>query len=121
MREFIDVTGKTEDEAVSKALAQLGLDRDDVSVEILERAKKGLFGIGYYLAVPALAASGGGTRSKRGSKTRGEAGIQTGGKAAAPQGEGQGKEDGAEGREAHSSQGGIPACSCGPGFRRRSG
>ena len=27
MREFIDVTGKTEDEAVSKALAQLGLDR----------------------------------------------------------------------------------------------
>ena len=30
MREFIDVTGKTEDEAVSKALAQLGLDRDDV-------------------------------------------------------------------------------------------
>ena len=26
MREFIDVTGKTEDEAISKALAQLGLD-----------------------------------------------------------------------------------------------
>lgn len=47
---FIDVTGKTEDEAVSKALAQLGLDRDDVSVEILERAKKGFLGIG---AAPA--------------------------------------------------------------------
>ena len=46
MREFIDVTGKTEDEAVSKALAQLGLDRDDVSVEILERAKSGFLGIG---------------------------------------------------------------------------
>ena len=43
---FIDVTGKTEDEAVSKALAQLGLDRDDVSVEILERAKSGFLGIG---------------------------------------------------------------------------
>ena len=43
---FIDVTGKTEDEAVSKALAQLGLDRDEVSVEILERAKKGFLGIG---------------------------------------------------------------------------
>lgn len=46
MREFIDVTGKTEDEAVSKALAQLGLDRDDVSVEILERAKSGFLGLG---------------------------------------------------------------------------
>ena len=26
MRQYIDVTGKTEDEAISKALAQLGLD-----------------------------------------------------------------------------------------------
>ena len=43
---FIDVTGKTEDEAVAAALAQLGMERDDVSVEILERAKKGFFGIG---------------------------------------------------------------------------
>ena len=43
---FIDVTGKTEDEAIGKALAQLGLERDDVSVEILERAKKGFLGIG---------------------------------------------------------------------------
>ena len=46
MREFIDVTGKTEDEAVSAALAQLGMDRDQVSVEVLERAKKGFLGIG---------------------------------------------------------------------------
>ena len=46
MREFIAVTGKTEEEAISKALAQLGLDRDDVSVEILERAKSGFLGIG---------------------------------------------------------------------------
>ena len=43
---FIDVTGKTEDEAIAKALAELGMDRDDVSVEILERAKKGFLGIG---------------------------------------------------------------------------
>ena len=43
---FIDMTGKTEDEAIKKALAELGLDRDDVSVEILERAKSGFFGIG---------------------------------------------------------------------------
>ena len=46
MREFIEVTGKTEEEAVAKALAQLGLDRDDVSVEILERAKSGFLGLG---------------------------------------------------------------------------
>ena len=46
MIKFIDVTGKTEDEAISRALAQLGLDRDDVSVEILERAKSGFLGLG---------------------------------------------------------------------------
>ena len=50
MREFIDVTGKTEDEAIRKALSQLNMDRDDVSVEILERAKSGFLGIG---AAPA--------------------------------------------------------------------
>lgn len=43
---YIDVTGKTEAEAIAKALEQLGLDRDDVSVEILERAKSGFLGIG---------------------------------------------------------------------------
>ena len=43
---YIDVTGKTEDEAINSALAQLGMDRDDVSVEILERAKSGFLGMG---------------------------------------------------------------------------
>ena len=43
---YIDVTGKTEDEAIRKALEQLHMDRDDVSVEILERAKRGFLGIG---------------------------------------------------------------------------
>lgn len=43
---YIDVTGKTEEEAVRKGLEQLGMDRDDVSVEILERAKSGFLGIG---------------------------------------------------------------------------
>ena len=51
MRKFIDVTGKIEDEAISKALTQLGMDRDDVSVEIIERAKSGFLGIG---ASPAV-------------------------------------------------------------------
>lgn len=47
MRETsIIVSGKTEDEAVQNALRQIGLDRDEVSVEILERAKSGFLGIG---------------------------------------------------------------------------
>jgi spoIIIJ-associated protein len=50
VQKFIEVTGKTDDEALSKGLQQLGLDRDDVSVEILERGKTGFLGIG---SVPA--------------------------------------------------------------------
>ncbi|MBQ8263871.1 MAG: protein jag [Oscillospiraceae bacterium] len=50
MTKFIEVTGKTEDEALASALAQLELSRDEVSVEILERAKSGFLGIG---AAPA--------------------------------------------------------------------
>ena len=46
MIKFIDMTGKTEEEAIRRALEQLGLERDDVSVEILERAKSGFLGIG---------------------------------------------------------------------------
>ena len=50
MLKFIEVTGKTKEEALSKGLQQLGLDRDDVSVEILEQGKTGFLGIG---SVPA--------------------------------------------------------------------
>ncbi len=50
MLKYIEVTAKTEDEAIAKGLAQLGLDRDDVSVEILNRGKAGFLGIG---SVPA--------------------------------------------------------------------
>lgn len=46
MRPYIDVTGKTDEEAIAAALKQLGMDRDDVSVEILERAKSGFLGLG---------------------------------------------------------------------------
>jgi len=46
----MEFTAKTEDEAIAKGLAHLGLDRDDVSVEILERGKTGFLGIG---SVPA--------------------------------------------------------------------
>ena len=50
MLKYIEVTGKNEDEAIAKGLAQLGLDRDDVSLEILERGRTGFLGIG---SVPA--------------------------------------------------------------------
>ncbi len=50
MTQYIDVTAKTEEEAIEKALAQLSMDRDEVSVEILERAKSGFLGLG---ATPA--------------------------------------------------------------------
>ena len=50
MLQYIDVTAKTEEDAIEKALAQLSMDRDEVSVEILERAKSGFLGLG---ATPA--------------------------------------------------------------------
>ncbi len=46
MLKSIEVSGKTVEEAVAKALGQLGLERDEVSVEILEREKRGFLGIG---------------------------------------------------------------------------
>ena len=46
MFKSLEATGRTEEAAVQSALDQLGLDRDSVSVEILERAKKGFLGIG---------------------------------------------------------------------------
>jgi len=45
MTKSIEVQGRTEDEAIEIALEQLGLSRDDVSVEIVETAKTGLFGL----------------------------------------------------------------------------
>lgn len=46
MLKYLDTTGRNEEDAIAAALAQLKLDRDDVSVEILERAKSGFLGIG---------------------------------------------------------------------------
>ena len=46
MEKYIEATGKTEEAAIQAGLKQLGLDRDDVSVELLERAKTGFLGIG---------------------------------------------------------------------------
>ena len=46
MLKWIESTGKSEEAAVEAALQKLGMDRDEVSVEILERAKSGFLGIG---------------------------------------------------------------------------
>lgn len=46
MEKYLDATGKTIDEAVENALRQLGLDRDSVSMEILDKPKAGFLGIG---------------------------------------------------------------------------
>lgn len=51
MLKSIEVTGRTEDDAIASALRQLGLQREDVSIEILERAKSGFLRIG---ASPAV-------------------------------------------------------------------
>lgn len=50
MKKEIIVTGKTVDEAVSAAAEQLSVSADDITYEVIDEPKKGLFGIG---AVPA--------------------------------------------------------------------
>lgn len=51
MVKTIEAKGDSIEAAVANALAQLGKDRDDVTVEVLEKGKSGFFGIG---AQPAL-------------------------------------------------------------------
>ena len=47
MIKYIEVSARTEDDAIASGLAQLGLTRDDVSLEILERSKRGVLGLGH--------------------------------------------------------------------------
>src|SRR5471032_3225483 len=42
--EWVETTGKTVDEAMDRALAHLGVHRDDAEVEVMEEPKAGLFG-----------------------------------------------------------------------------
>lgn len=46
MEKTIVTTGKTIDLAIEAALSQLGLDRDSVSVQVLQQAKSGFLGFG---------------------------------------------------------------------------
>lgn len=51
MIKSLEKTGRTEEEAIAAALQELGLERDDVSVTVTQRAKSGFLGIG---ASPAI-------------------------------------------------------------------
>ncbi len=44
--ESLDVSAKTIDEAIEQGLAQMGLTREQVDVEIIKEGKRGVFGIG---------------------------------------------------------------------------
>ena len=46
MEKNIIATGKTIDLAIESALTQLGLDRDSVSVQVIQQAKQGFLGFG---------------------------------------------------------------------------
>ena len=50
MEKTIVTTGKSIDMAIEAALTQLGLDRDSVSVQVLQQAKPGFLGFGAQLA-----------------------------------------------------------------------
>lgn len=54
MIKYMDFSGKTEEDAIETGLKTLGLERDDVSVEIVERSKSGFLGIGSSAAVVRL-------------------------------------------------------------------
>jgi spoIIIJ-associated protein len=44
--EYVETEGDTIDEAIAEALKKLGVERDQITVEILAEGKKGLFGLG---------------------------------------------------------------------------
>lgn len=52
----LEKTGKTIDEAIDAALAELGRSREDVTIEIVKMPSKGIFGIGAKEAVVRVSA-----------------------------------------------------------------
>ena len=51
MIKYLEKTGRTMEEAIAAALAELGKSEEEISVEVLERAKSGFLGIGAQPAV----------------------------------------------------------------------
>ena len=50
MKREVITTGKNIDDAIEAAVAELGVDRDDVSVEIIDTPSRGFLGLGGSLA-----------------------------------------------------------------------
>lgn len=50
MGKFVEAEGKHVEDAIEKGLSELGVDRDSVTIEILDKGKVGVFGIGTKLA-----------------------------------------------------------------------
>ena len=44
--EDVEATGRTVEEAIEKALSQLGVDREDVDVVVVDKGRQGILGIG---------------------------------------------------------------------------
>ena len=74
MLKWIETTGRSEEDAIAAALFQLGLDRDDVSVEVIERAKSwsgsSSFFLGFFLPRFFFSSSIRRWRSRRASSLR---------------------------------------------------
>jgi len=65
MEKSIEVQGRTEDEAIELALEQLGMSRDDVSVEIVEQARTGFLGLKNTPAIVKVVYEAGDERTER--------------------------------------------------------
>lgn len=46
MSKSVEITAKTVDEAIEKAIAELKLDRSNIKVDVIDSGSKGIFGIG---------------------------------------------------------------------------
>lgn len=57
MSKSVEITAKTVDEAIEKAVSELKLDRSSVKVEVLDSGSKGIFGIGAKDAVVRVTAN----------------------------------------------------------------
>ncbi len=61
----LDVSAKTVEEAIEQGLAQLGLSRDEVDIEILKEGRKGVFGLGAEDALVRLTPRSGSVQAER--------------------------------------------------------
>lgn len=77
MQKSIEISGRNEDEAIALALKQLDRPREEVSIEILERAKSGFLGIGSQRAVIKVSfEEADGTETKAEIKSEAKVGIK---------------------------------------------